>query len=153
MSVADEWPENFESPLLEAAATALRDRPNDRWVEISTRILSHALTAVRRSKPVRAQASGGVVHISEQVLTAHLQAALDGISGIELDRVSFDLDGDVYRGLELIVTVQYNEPIIPLADAIRNAAAAELTNLLGPVTPAVTVTTMRVHVDDVSQSE
>jgi len=150
MSAADEWPEDFESPLLEAAATALRERPDDRWVEISSRILNQAMTAVRRSKPVRAQASGGVVHISEQVLTAHLQAALDHIPEIELDHVFLDLNGDVYRGLELVVTVRYNERIIPLADAIRNAAAAELTTLLGPVTPTVTVTTMLVHVNDVS---
>lgn len=151
MSAADEWPEDFESPVLDMAAGQLRERSDDRWVEISNRILTHAMSAVRRSKPVRAEAPGGVVHISEQVLTAHLQAIVDGIPGIELDRVEFDLDGDIYRGIDLGVTVRYNERIIPLADAVRNAAATELTVLLGPVTPPVTVTAMLVHVSDVSQ--
>lgn len=151
MSATDEWPEDFESPVLDMAAGHLRERSDDRWVEISNRILTHAMSAVRRSKPVRAQAPGGVVHISEQVLTAHLQTVVDGIPGIELDRVDFDLDGDIYRGIELGVTVRYNERIIPLADAVRDAVAIELAVLLGPVTPRVTVTAMVVHVTDVNQ--
>lgn len=151
MSAPDEWAEDFESPVLDLAAGQLRERSDDRWVEISNRILTHAMSAVRRSKPVRAQAPGGVVHISEQVLTAHLQTVVDRIPGIDLDRVDFDLDGDVYLGIELGVTVVYQERIIPLADAVRNAVAAELALLLGPVTPPVTVTAMLVHVSDVSQ--
>lgn len=95
---------------LAAATQALRQHVDDRWVEMSDRVLSKALAATRRSLPVSA-------------------------------------------GAEREITVQYKEPVIPIADQIRNRSETVLQTLLGPGTPQVTVATMHVHVSDVTTDD
>jgi len=63
---------------LAAATQALRQHVDDRWVEMSDRVLSKALAATRRSLPVRAHdlGGGGALYVSEQVLTAYIRDAI-----------------------------------------------------------------------------
>ena len=139
---------------LQAATASLREHVDDRWVEVADRVLSLALTATRGSLAVRAQAPGGPVQVSEQVLVAYVRDAIAGVahvapSGIEI------LTDDQHRctGVVIEVTVQYGQPVIPVADRIRNLTEAVLAELLGPVTPSVTVTAMHVHVADVTTTD
>lgn len=142
-------------PTLVAAlgrATAeLRNVAEQRWVEISDRMLATALTVTRHSMPVRAEAASGPVHVSEQVITTHLRAALGEVVGPHrVDRLDIALTGaDLYDGVTVQFLAVYDEPLLPVADEVRRVALEVLTELLGPVTPAVTVRTMHVHFSDV----
>ena len=136
--------------LLDAATRDLRNHVDDRWVEVRERVFLHAVSSPRRSRPVRAEAPGGQVRISEHILISALQDSLDTIVGLALEQVTFDLVDDQYQGVEILVVVQYGQRIIALADRARELAVQRLTELLGPITPPVTVTTMVVHVGDVT---
>lgn len=100
---------------------------------------------------MRAEASSGPIHISEHVLVAHLQATLDAeVGNGRLGGVTVQLaDADTFAGVTIELSASYPEPIAPLVDQVRSAAAAILQELLGPVAPPVTVRTTRVDVTDV----
>lgn len=57
-----------QASALGLAAAALRRRADERWVEVSDRVVSRAMTVTRRSQPIRAQASTGPIQVSEQVV-------------------------------------------------------------------------------------
>ncbi len=133
-----------------AAATALRDLTDHRWVEVADTMLAKVLRRQRTSHAVGARNRTGAYHVSENVLRMSLQRAIDPVPHCELVDIRFDLARDVYLGVLLIVRVQYPLPIIALADQIREQACAGLTRILGAVQPPVTVSAMHVHVDDVT---
>lgn len=136
---------------LDAAANQLRDHVDQRWVEISDRVLAHALRATRRSFPVRGRAPGGPVNISEQVLVAHIRAAVAPVAGAAPSAIVVTTDdNDGYTGLTIELTAEYGRALLPIADRVRELCAATLTDLLGPVTPPVTVSAMHVHIGDVT---
>lgn len=137
--------------VLRDAAVLLRERSDQRWVEISDRVLAKALRATRRSHPVRALAPGGPVLVSEQVLVAHLREAIDGqVPGSAVERIHVEVDGrDTFAGVIIEVTAQYGEPLLPIADRIHALATAELTTVLGPVVAQVSVRATHVHFSDV----
>lgn len=144
-----------EQVMLDGARDVLVEHLDARWVEISDRVLATALTATRRSSPVRAQAPGGPVQVSEQVLVAYLRAAVDAADpdGV-LAEARIDVEGvDAYAGVTILLVTRYGQPIIPIADRVRAAAYDSLTELLGPVVPAVDVRTMHVHVSDVTTGD
>lgn len=137
-------------PLLLRARDELRATLTDRWVEVADRVVARALTATRRALPIRAEASSGPVHVSEQVLIAHVRAAVADVPGCEPTAIVIRNDGrDGYTGVLVAVTARYGVALLPLADQVRDAAARVLRTLLGPVVPPVTVSTMQVHVGDV----
>ena len=133
-----------------AAVEALRARADQRWVEISDRVLSRSLSLTRRSLPVRAASAGGAVNISEQVLIAGVRQALADLSDATAVGIQISTDHDYrYTGLQITIELPYGKPILPIADHIRQQVQQALQLLLGPVTPPVTVNTMHVHVGDV----
>jgi hypothetical protein len=139
---------------LDAATASLREHVDDRWVEISDRVLSKALTTTRRSLPVQAHTDLGPVLVSEQVLVAYVRAAIAVVDGATPTDIIISADlSHRYTGLTIEVTAEYGQPLLPIADRIRNLAEATLTELLGGVIPAVTVTAMHVHVADVSRAD
>ncbi len=140
-----------DDALLRQATSSLRQRTDPRWVEISDRLLTNALTATRRSHPVRAQSRGRPVHVSEQVLITYLRAAIDGaVPGSALARVSIEIDGrDTFAGVTIQLIAQFGVELLPVADRVRELARECLVELLGDVTPAVDVHTMHVHYCDV----
>jgi len=141
---------------LAAATQALRQHVDDRWVEMSDRVLSKALAATRRSLPVRAHdlGGGGALYVSEQVLTAHIRDAIAPIPAAAPTQIHIHADtGHHCTGITIEITVQYKEPVIPIADQIRNRSETVLQTLLGPGTPQVTVATMHVHVSDVTTDD
>lgn len=134
----------------DAAIAASRANADARWVQISDRVRARALQVTRRSLPVTAQAPGGPVHVSEQVLVTYLRDALSGVPGARVDDITIAVGAnDTYAGTTVFISAQYGEPQLPIADRLRDLAAARLHDLLGDITPPVTVTTMEVHVDDV----
>ncbi len=146
--------------LMARATAELRAQTADRWVEVQDRILDHVRTASRRSRPVRAQApvnAGGATlsgntFVSEQVLRSYLRETLDEVASVSVHQLRFNLDGDVYTGLTIVVRVQFGVDIIQAADALRARAEVCLRELLGHVIPDVTIRAMHVHVDDVESS-
>jgi len=141
---------------LAAATQALRQHVDDRWVEMSDRVLSKALAATRRSLPVRAHdlGGGGALYVSEQVLTAYIRDAIAPIPAAAPTQIHIHADtGHHCTGITIEITVQYKEPVIPIADQIRNRSETVLQTLLGPGTPQVTVATMHVHVSDVTTDD
>lgn len=146
------------SDLLTRATEELRDHHDERWVEIQDRVLSHVMSASRRSQTVRAGTNNpgtdGQTYISEGVLTTSLADALDDIPGSAVDHLVITTDHDKnYTGLTIVVRVQFGEIIIPLADRLRLRAQSVLTTLLGTPNPSITVTGMHVHVDDVQRDD
>jgi len=136
--------------MLEQAAQSLRDHVDQRWVEISDRVLTRALRATRTSLPVRAQAASGRVHISEQVLVTYLRDAISSVPDAKIQDIVITIEGlDTYAGVTIAISARFGVPLLPVADTIRNLATDRLAELLGPIAPPVTVTTMDVHVQDV----
>lgn len=135
------------------AAQLLRDQADERWVEISDRVLEKALRVTRRSMPVRAASAGGPVNVSEQVLIAGIRQALEPVTGaIPTDIKVHSDERNNYTGVLICLTADYGSPILPVADDIRNRTEHALTRMLGVLTPPVTVSTMHVHIDDVRQN-
>lgn len=141
-----------DEAFLATAAQSLRTHEDSRWVEVSSRILSTALRATRRSRTVLAQAPGGPVHISEHVIITYLRDALDGpVAGTAVAAIHLDITGrDVFSGVLIELIVQYGTPILPVADLIHARATAVLLDLLGPAATAIHVRTSHVHVSDVT---
>lgn len=140
----------LEQARLEQATRALRDHVDQRWVEISDRVLATALTVTRRSLPVLAQAPGGPVHVSEQVLVTYLRDAVSVVADARIEEILIATgDAGTYTGVTISISARYGMPLLPIADRIRDLATARLQNILGPIAPPVTVTTMHVHIADV----
>lgn len=123
-----------------------------RWVQIADRVITTALTAPRRSLPVRAQASSGPVYLSEHALVSVIRAALDGaLQRCALREVHLHVDrtGGL-EALDLVLVAQYGQPLLPMADLARDLTLHVLRDNLGTVTPQPSVRTMWVHFDDVT---
>lgn len=134
------------------AVDLIRSQADDRWVEISDRVLDKALLLTRRSLPVRAEGAGGPVNVSEQVLIAGIRQALESVTGALPSDIQIHTDErHHYTGVLICVNADFGSPILPTADDIRERTQHALTGMLGHVTPPVTVSTMHVHVDDVRQ--
>jgi hypothetical protein len=148
-------PTDLATADLLIALDAVRRHADDRWVEVSDRVLAAALTATRRSHPVRAQAPGGPVAVSEQVLIAYLRAALDdAVPGTAVRRISVTTTTDDAVDLVLVELVaRFELPLIPAADTLRDTTVEVLHELLGPVVPAVDVHLVHVHVGDVTPGD
>ncbi|WP_404351810.1 hypothetical protein LG324_03495 [Phycicoccus jejuensis] len=138
---------------LKHAVSALRTQADERWVEVADRVLDKALRVTRRSMPVRAEGTGGKVNVSEQVLIAGIRYALDQVAGALPTAIQVNTnERHHYTGVVVCVTADYGSPILPTADDIRNRTQQVLQELLGPITPSVTVNTMQVHINDVRRT-
>ena len=143
-------PTDAPDQLLERAGLTLKQHTDQRWVEVSDRVLYRALRATRTSLPVRAQAPGGPIHISEAVIKAHVLATISSTPGAQIIDITIQTtDRDNYAGLTIIISAEYGTPLIPLADTMRNTASTTLRDLLGSIAPPVTVQTMDVDVADI----
>ncbi len=144
---------------LAAATEALSRHVDDRWVQVADRVMTRALTATRRSQPVRAAhpdagaSADGELFVSEQVLITHIRHATAPVPGAAPNRVSISTDAD-HRctAVTIAITVRYPDPIIPIADRIRARAQDVLGVILGFV-PVVEVSSMHVHVSDVTTTD
>ena len=140
--------------MLEQAAQSLREHVDQRWVQISERVLTRALRATRTSLAVQARAPSGPVNISEQVLITYLRDAISTVPHVKIQDIAITTEGiDTYAGLTITLNARFGLPLIPTADTIRERASTLLSQLLGPVDPPVTATTMDVHVQDVFQDD
>lgn len=139
--------------VLRSAASQLREHVDGRWVEIADAVVARALAASRPSWPVLAQAGGGPVRVTEQVLVTYLRDSLAAVDGCETVAISVRTDDEVCTGLVIAVAARYGTVLVPLADRVRTVAESTLARLLGPVSPPVTVEQMHVHVSDVTPGD
>ncbi len=142
--------EAAQATVLAGAAAALRNHTDDRWVEVSGDILTRVMRTWRASHPVSAHGPGGTFHVSENVLRAALQRALDPVPHCEVVDIHVRANGADYTGVTIVVTAKYPHPLIPMADTLRDLAQTCLVEILGPVVPPVTVSAMHVHIGDVT---
>lgn len=152
---ASDGPRGDEQRLA-AATQSLREHVDPRWVEVSDRVLARALTATRRSLPIRTSedTSAGALLVSEQVLTSYIRHAIAPVPAAAPSRIHIHSDAEHnYTGVTIEITVQFDEPILPIADQIRDRTEQVLRELLGPIHPPVTVTGMHVHVSDVTTED
>jgi len=138
---------------LETAAQALRDHTEERWVEIAESMLARVLATTRPSHPVRGKARAATFHVSEQVLTSYVLDAVGAIPGVEVDAMRIHSEQDRYTGIDIVITARYGLPLLPVADIIRQAARDRLVTLLGEQVPPISVSTMHVHVEDVTPGD
>ena len=143
-------PGTQHATALDTAADGLRHHTDDRWVEIADNMLNQALRTSRASHPVRGVTPNSSFHVSEQVLTSAVHASLDAVDHCEANAIDIHTDGDTYTGITVAITAQYGQRLIAVADQVREQAQHQLTQILGPVDPPVTVTTMHVHISDIS---
>jgi hypothetical protein len=140
--------------MLEQATQSLREHVDQRWVEISDRVLTRALRATRTSLAVQAWAPGGPIHISEQVLITYLRDAISTVPHAKIQDLAIITEGlDIYAGFTITINASFGLPLIPIADTIRDLANKRLSQLLGPIAPPVTATTMDVHIQDVFRDD
>lgn len=137
--------------VLAHAAEAWREASDRRWVEISDAVIAKAMTANRRSQLIAGTGAGGPYHVSEQVVVAHLRAALDGaVPGAAVARIHVELEGlATLVGVVVEIIAEYGRPLLPIADEVRAVATPVVAALLGPGVPAVSVQAWHVHVRDV----
>lgn len=143
-------PPDRQDQTPKAAVAALHAHADQRWVEISDRVVARSLRVTRPSLPVRAASTGGAVNVSEQVLIAAVRQSLDDLTDATVVGIQINTDQHSrYAGVQITITARYGSPILPVADLIREQARHALSTLLGPVTPTVSVHTMHIHVGDV----
>lgn len=151
----DQLPDLDEADLawLRTAADDLRHHVDDRWVEVSRRILTTALSATRRSRPIRALSATGPVHVNEQVIIAYLREAVDNaVPAATMTGITVHTSGgETFDGLTIEMVAPYGVPLIPLADRTREVAADVLNGILGLLAPPIMVSTMHVHFGDVAR--
>ena len=123
-----------------------------RWVEVSDQIVATALTARRRTRPLRAEGRSGPVYVSDQVVVSDLRSTIDGaVRGSAVAQVDLEVrQGDQLAGVVVQLVAQYGVALVPMADRVRELTRQRLAELLGPVALPVTVRTMRVHFRDVT---
>jgi hypothetical protein len=139
-------PGSGDDAVVDRAASALRAYTDHGWTASSQRILQSVLAATRRSRPILARDDAGTFHVSDQVVTSYLQAAVDAIDGAQATHVRLDLDGDVLTELRVTLAVRYPEPIHPLASTVRLAAHETIRSVLGSDLPLAHI---HVHIGDV----
>ena len=136
--------------VLATVARSLRTDAERRWVEVSDRARARALRHTRRSLPVLAQAPGGSVRVSEQVVVTYLRDAVQVVDAVRVhDIVVHTAVDDRLTGVTLVVSARYGAEILPVADRLRAVTVRRLRELLGDVTPLVALRDLTVHVDDV----
>ncbi len=139
---------------VDAAAAQLAAHVDVRWVEVADLVLNRALLAPRRSLPVQAQGRFGPVKVSEHVLRTYVRAAIADVPAASPVTIIATVDKqDHCTGLTIGIIVQYGQPVLPIADEIRDRTERVLREVLGPVIPAVTVRDMHVHVQEVTTSD
>ncbi|SDU80443.1 Asp23/Gls24 family envelope stress response protein [Jiangella alkaliphila] len=134
------------SAVVDRAASALRAYTDHGWTAASPRILQSVLAATRRSRPVRARDDAGDLHVSDQVITTYLQAAVDEVDGVQATHIRLELDGDLLTALRITVTVRYPEPVHPLAESVRHASHETIRSVLGSALP---LSRISIHIGDV----
>ncbi|TDC49412.1 hypothetical protein E1212_18260 [Jiangella ureilytica] len=139
-------PGDADSDVVDRAASALRAYTDHGWTASSRRILQSVLAATRRSRPVRARDDAGPFHVSDQVVTTYLRAAIDAVDGAQATHVRLELDGDVLTAVRVTVAARYPEPLRPLAEAVRLAAHSTIGSVLGSPLP---LDRIHLHVGDV----
>ncbi|RIQ25056.1 hypothetical protein [Jiangella rhizosphaerae] len=135
--------------VVDRAASALRAYTDHGWTTASPRILQTVLSATRRSRPVRARDEAGDFHVSDQVVTTYLQAAVDSVDGAQATHVRLDLDGDVLTSLRVTIAVTYPEPVHPLAESVRRVAHETVRSVLGEAAPPLPLGRIHIHIGDV----
>lgn len=136
---------------LQEAIGQLTAQADQRWVEVSDRVLASVMQAVRPGDTVRVVAPSGPAFVSETVLISYLRATIDGqVSGSAVAGVHIMIaQGNLYDGVLIELIAQYGRGLLDIADQVREIATATLTQLLGDQAPPVTVKPVHIHYSDV----
>ncbi|MFY0409554.1 hypothetical protein [Solicola sp. PLA-1-18] len=132
-------------------AGELRRRSAQQWVHIADDVLEHALSATRRSLPLRAATAAGAFWVAEQVVVAKLQEAIDAeLDGAAVGRIAISATtGHVLTSLTVELFGRYGHDLLALADEARRVADSVLATL-GLAHVDVDVMPLHMHFGDVT---
>ncbi len=137
---------------VQRAAEQLKGRTRTRAVEIADDVLRNAMSAHRRSLPVRAHPSHDFVRISDQVIIATLRRRIDAaLPSAAVGRIYLLVDRhESLQELTIELFARYGEVLLEVADQARLIADRLLTELLGQAESPVSILISHVHVSDIT---
>ena len=141
---------NGEQLLVQAART-LREHTDSGWVALRDDVVALAARAFRPSAPVRGTLPDGPLFVASTVVASRVHAALARVPGAGVLRITCTTTpDDTLDRLTVELVALYGTPLVPLADAVRRAAAAAAAQTLGLVPHAGGAVRVDVSVRDVT---
>lgn len=137
--------------LLARAADGLRRHQDERWDEVSGRVLARLRSIPLRRESVRGIAPSGPFDVSESVVVSHVSASVEAAVP-EAVVVAVRLAVTARRalaGVVVEVAVDFASPVGPLADRIRATVLAVLPDVLGAAAGPEAPVPVEVRVVDI----
>lgn len=139
-------------PLLQRAASFLRTTPEPGWEAISARVLAAVHAAPRPGWPLRAHmppGANGNIFVSDNALRALLARELRRRFLCQPTAINFTLEGTALRAVDINVTGSYGTQLRELGDAIRDAVATIIKEVLDAAPDQVAGQPVDVTITDV----
>lgn len=143
-----------DDAILERATQALRRHTDQGWTLVRENVLLKALSAFRPSAPVRGRtatpAGTADYFVTADVLVAALRDVTSSVPGaVPLVITCSTDDDDRLSTVTLEILAAFDEPLLPLAAAVRRAVAAHLSTLLGELAPPAEAVDIDIAITDV----
>jgi hypothetical protein len=120
-------------PFMHRASSHLRTAPEPGWDAISDRVRAAVNAAARTAWPIRASSgtgNRGAIYITDQALRSLLARELRRRFVCQPTRISFTLDGELLRAIDIEVTGSYGTQLRELGDDIRRAVFATIGEII-----------------------
>ncbi|MFD6163983.1 hypothetical protein ACFWFR_02255 [Oerskovia sp. NPDC060287] len=144
-----------DDAVLDRATQALRRHTDRGWTVVRENALLRALSAFRPSAPVRGRTATPVgaadYFVAADIVVATLRenvAAVPGAAPLTITCSTDDDDRLVAVTIEIVAA--FDEPLLPLAAAVRRAATSCLRTLLGDLAPLAGAVAVHVAITDVT---
>ncbi len=143
------------TPAIAHALDRLRASSRERWVEVADDVLVTALRTSRPSRPVRAHSDNGVVHVSDQVVSAYLQQRLDaGLPDAAVGAIVLRVDRtETLQEVTIELVGRFGAVLIDLAEHARSLVRSTLREVLGHDDVLVRAEPVQVHFSDVIKGD
>lgn len=119
--------------FMHRASSYLRSAPEPGWDAISDKVRAAVNAAARTAWPIRAArdtTGRGAVYISDQALRSLLARELRQRFICQPTRISFTLDGELLRAIDIEVTGSYGTQLRELGDDIRRTVFDTIRQIL-----------------------
>lgn len=144
-----------DDAVLDRATQALRRHTDQGWVLVRENVLLKALSAFRPSAPVRGRTTsprGPVEYtVTADVVVSSLREAVTAVPHAAPLSISCSTDEqDRLAVVTVEILASFDEPLLPLSDAVRHAATARLSALLGDLAPPDRAVAVDLAITDVT---
>ncbi|GAA3210055.1 hypothetical protein ACFP63_19695 [Oerskovia jenensis] len=147
-----------DDAVLDRATQALRRHTDHGWTLVRENALLKALSAFRPSAPVRGRTAtaDGVVDyvVAADVVVAALRESVVATPQAAPLTITCSTDAhDQLTAVTIEIVAAFDEPLVPLAAAVRRAAAARLRSVLGDLAPPATAVSIDLAITDVMSGD